>query len=216
MATRNPFVKAILGLAALVVLGFLFASTLRDVASEPYTVRQDDLQRWRVELSTRSAVDGPLLSLRPPLALPMGLFDQVFQRNMVSFTSPADPGIPLLLRREFQAALAGLVTPDDLVTLARDVGLETAMLEPACMSVHRTAAEREQQLFFVLFDLPQFGRFRSGVTQLLRSRGGEVSRFDPDALTPALLVASSERALLRRLPPRAELEADCEAPVAAG
>ena len=216
MATRNLFVKSMLGLAALVGLGFLFAATLRDVASEPYVVRQDDLQRWTVGLSTRLDPDGPLLSLQPPPALPLALFDQVFQRTMASFSSPVDPGIPLIFTREFETALAGMVAPDELVTLARDVGLDTIRLEPTCMAVYRTVDGREQQLFFVLFDLPEVARFRAEVSELLVSRGGDVSRFSPDAVTPALLVASSEGARVREIPSRADLEADCEAPVASG
>ena len=216
MATRNLLVKSMLGLAALVGLALLFAATLRDVASEPYVVQQDDLQRWTVGLSTRADPDGPLLSLRPPAGLPLALFDQVFQRTMASFSSPADPGIPLILRREFETALAGAVVPEELVTLARDAGLETTRLEPACMAVHRTAEGREQQLFFVLFEPSQFARFRAEVSELLASRGGDVSRFSPDAVTPALLVASSEGAQIRQIPSRADLEADCEAPVVSG
>ena len=212
MATRRPLVKVALGAAVLTVVGLLFAATLRDVTSEPYIVRSNDLDAWTAEVST--APDDPLLSLRPPRALPMALFDQVFQRTMASFTSPADPGIPLISRQEFETTLAGMVTPDELLALAREVGLETARLEPACMSVYRTTLGREQQLFFVLFDLTQFGRFRTEVTELLVSRGGDASRFDATALPPALLVAASEGALIQQMPRRPDLEADCEAPVA--
>ena len=216
MATRNLLVKSMLGLAALVGLGVLFAATLRDVASEPYIVRQSDLERWTVALSARTDPDGPLLSLRPPAELPLALFDQVFQRTMASFSSPVDPGIPLILRREFDTALAGTVAPEELVTLARDAGLETTRLEPVCMAVYRTAEGREQQLFFVLFDLAHVARFRAEVSELLVSRGADVSRFNPDAVIPALLVASSEGARIRQTPSQADLEADCEAPVASG
>ena len=216
MATRHLLAKSMLGLAVLGGLGFLFAATLRDVASEPYVVRQDDLQHWTVALSTRADPDGPLLSLRPPAALPLALFDQVFQRAMASFSSPAEPGIPLILRREFETVLAETLGPDELVRLARDVGLETVRLEPVCMAVYRTVEGREQQLFFVLFNLPQLARFRAEVFDLLVSRDGDASRFSADAVTPALLVAASEGARIRQIPSRADLEADCEAPVASG
>lgn len=216
MATRHLLVKSMLGLAVLGGLGFLFAATLRDVAAEPYIVRQSDLQRWTVALSTRADPDGPLLSLRPPAAFTLTLFDQVFQRTMASFSSPVEPGIPLIFRREFETALAGTLAPDELMTLARDVGLETVRLEPACMAVSRTVEGREQQLFFVLFNFPQLDRFRAEVHEVLVSRGGDASRFSPDAVTPALLVAASEGARIREIPSRADLQADCEAPVASG
>ena len=216
MAARTLLVKVTLGLAALAGLGFLFAATLRDVATAPYTVRSETLQRWTVALNSPQDPNDPVLLLRPPAALPLALFDQVFQRNMASFTTPSASGIPLILGREFETALVGAVAPDELVALAREAGLETARLEPACMAVYRTAEGREQQLFFVLFNLPEFDQFRAAVVELLGSRGGNVSRFDPDAVTPALLVAASEGARVRQIPSRTDLEAACEAPVASG
>jgi len=216
MASPNLLVKSLLSLAALVGFAFFFTATLRDVTSEPYIVRESDLQRWTVALSTRSNPGGALLSLQPPAELPLVLFDQVFQRAMASFSSPVEPGIPLILRNEFETALVGTVEPDELMMLARDVGLETTRLEPSCMAVYRTTDGREQQLFFVLFDLPQFARFRAEVSTLLVLRGGDTSRFSPDAVTPALLVAWSEGGRIQQTPSRADLEAYCEAPVVAG
>ena len=142
----------------------------------------------------------------------MGLFDQVFQRTMESSTSPISPGIPLLLQNEFQRSLVGKVSVNELVALARKVGLETATLDPRCMSVHRTTDGRERRLFFVLFDLPQLTQFRSELAQLVQAEGvGEP--FDRDALFPVLLVASSEPGRLQKIPRRADLELACEAPV---
>ena len=211
MQRRSALVKVVTSLAALGVVGYLFALTLRDVASEPYTVRPDRLQGWRVETGQPVGPEGPLLALRPPA--PMGLFDQVFQRTMESFTSPVAPGIALVLRGELEAATADAISGADLLEIARTVGLAAAPLEPRCMAVHRTTGGREQRLFFVLFDMPQFDRFRGALAELIDERGGDRSRFDPDALSPALLVASSERATLRQLPSRSQLEEDCEAPV---
>lgn len=213
MATRHLLVKSMLGLVVLGGLGFLFAATLRDVASEPYIVRKGDLQGWTVRLATRAVSDAPLLLLRPPVALPLDLFDQVFQRTMASLSSPVEPGIPLILRREFETALEGTLALDELATLARDVGLETVWLEPECMAVYRMVEGREQQLFFVLFNLPQLVRFRAEVSEIFVARGGDASRFSADAVPSTLLVAASEGARIHQIPSRADLEADCEAPV---
>jgi len=213
MALRRPVVKLIVGVAVLTLLGFLFASTLRDVAAEPYAVEAGNLRRWTVVVNQRPTPDGALLLLRPPTALPMGLFDQVFQRTMESFATPAAPGIPLVLQHEFDRSLAEALSSEELASLAREVGLENAALEPLCMAIHRTTGGREERLFFVLFALPEFAQFRSAVAELARTRGGGDVPFDPDAATPALFVASSDARYLRYIPPRAELEGNCESPV---
>ena len=213
MARRRPVVKLVVGVAALALLVFLFASTLRDVAAEPYAVDAGNLRRWTVAINQRPTPDGALLLLRPPTALPMGLFDQVFQRTMESFVTPADPGIPLVLQHEFDRSLAGVISSEELASLAREAGLENAALEPGCMAVHRTTGGREQRQFFVLFALPEFTQFRTAVAELARTRGGSDVPFNTDAAIPALLVASSDVGHLHRIPPRADLERDCEAPV---
>ena len=65
MATRRPLVKVALGAAALTVVGLLFAATLRDVASEPYTVRSNDLdcQHQAAEHYRSLIVDAALLGI---------------------------------------------------------------------------------------------------------------------------------------------------------
>ena len=171
MATRHLLAKSMLGLA--VLGGSDFSSPRRCATSRLSRTSFGRMicSTGRLRFPPAADPDGPLLSLRPPAALPLALFDQVFQRAMASFSSPAEPGIPLILRREFETVLAETLGPDELVRLARDVGLETVRLEPVCMAVYRTVEGREQQLFFVLFNLPQLARFRAEVFDLLVSRG---------------------------------------------
>ena len=215
MARRSsPLVKIAFGLAALALLGYLFASTLEDVGSAPYTVVADQLEGWTIGAGDVRRPAAPALMLRPPTALPLDLFDQVFQRTMESYTTPADPGIPLVLPHELGAA-AGVLTADALTTLAVEAGLDGVTLTPRCVSVYRTSVGREQRLFFVLFDLPAFGRFRAALATRLRELD-PTSAFEAEALSPALLVAASEAGLLGAVPPRDALEAACEAPVAVG
>ena len=213
MARRRPVVKVIVAVAVLALLGILFASTLRDVAAEPYSVDAENLRRWDLVLNQRPDPGGPLLSLRPPAALPMGLFDQVFQRTMESFVTPAEPGIPLILQDEFNRFLPGAVSSEELVSLARESGLEAALLDPECMAVHRTISGREQRQFFVLFSLPELTQFRDAVAELARAGGGNAAPFDPRRLSPALLVASSHVGQLRDIPSWADLEGSCQSPV---
>ncbi len=211
MAKKNPLVKVAVGLGAIAAIAYLFASTLTNVSSEPYDVRSADLRQWTIELEQIPDPNGPVLSLRPPRELPMSLFDQVFQRTMESYTTPAEPGIPLVLRRELQGTPMS-IPANTLFNMAHAAGLGSARLTPTCMAVYRTKGGREQRLFFVLFDLPQFEQFRLEVQDQLRAWDVDTT-FDPDALAPALLIASSDPNLLREMPPRATLEQACEASV---
>ena len=213
MTKRSLFVRSIVTLGVLVGLGMLFAATLRNVSSEPYTIHPENLQDWVIELTPEQRSSGAVLSLRPPSTLSMVLFDQVFQRAMASFSTPATPAVPLILRRVFDAALSGAVSLEELMQLARAAGLENTTMQPRCMSVYRTSVGREQQLFFVLFDFPEFYAFRAKVSELLHSRNSGGTPFDPEYLTAALLVAASEGASFDHFPPRQVLEAECEAPV---
>ena len=217
VARRNSLVKVVVAFVGLSVLAYLFASTLSNVSSQPYMVPAGALEGWPVELDRRSGSDGFLLSLRPPPELAMGLFNQVFRRTMESYAAPANPAIALVSRREYNEALAEVVGPDELVELAERHGLAAVTLDPQCMAVHRTSGGREQRLFFMLFDLPAFGRFREAVVELVIAqggeRGGDGKGFDPAALAPALLIAVSDARLLGKQVPQEQLRLDCEAPV---
>ena len=81
------------------------------------------------------------------------------------------------------------------------------------MAVHRTPEQREQPVFYVLFDLPQFKDFREQVATVLSLRNKNDARFDVNALSPALFVAASEQVRHRVRPSPANLEAACETAV---
>ena len=208
----NTFIKLAVALGAIAVLGYLFAATLTDVGSDPYDVRSADLQQWTIQADPIRDPNGSALSLLPPRELPMNLFDQVFQRTMESYTTPAAPGIPLVLHQELAGSPMS-IPATTLVEMAHAAGLGSARLTPTCMSVYRTLEGREQRRFFVLFDLPQFEQFRLAVQDQLRA-GDSDTTFDPRALAPALLIASTDPRRLRALPTRAALEQSCEASVA--
>ena len=207
MARSTASKKIAFALIVLAGLAYLFARTLRDVGSTPYTLPAVGLVPWTLEAGTPRAPDAAVLRLRPPREVNLSLFDQVFQRTMESYTSPAEPGIPLLLLRELQA-LGPSGSPERLLELAERSGLAEAVPQPRCMAVYRTSGGREERLFFVLFDLPAFDVFRAEL-------GGGPGGPPPDLLdlAPALLVASSDPRRLDEMPPRPALEAACEAPV---
>jgi hypothetical protein len=214
MARRNPLIKVCAALGAMIVLGYLFAHTLTTVSSEPYIVPAAHLGPWTIEIGSVVHPAAPVVFLRPPRELSMGVFDQVFQRTMESFTSSAEPGIPLVLYREVQPVRGGtpLVTPSDVRQLAVDVGLGASTPTPFCISVYRTAGGREQRLFFLLFDHPPFERFRAELGERLHAIAGSTG-YRAEALSPAMLIASSAASRLGEVHSRVELESACEAPI---
>ena len=67
-----------------------------------------------------------------------------------------------------------------------------------------------RQLYFALFDMPAFARFRQQVHAL----AGGATEFDPAALSPVMPLAASDVGFDDWLPLRADAGADCVAPIA--
>jgi hypothetical protein len=215
MARSNPFVKIAVIVFLLAGLGFLFMRSLRNDRSRPYTVARGHLKNWTIVMQPASRPADPMIALRPPPDLVPSLFSQVFSRAMESLRSPAESAMPLLLKGEFDRALNGHVTPDMLAAAARTAGLESVELRPRCL-IHKYVSEPGEirQLFVILFDAPEFTRFREQIAGMVTdatSRAG----YDPRALSPALFIAASDPAFSRWLPFRADPE-ECLAPVIAG
>ena len=215
MARRRPvLVKLLAGAAALTVLAVLFARTLRETESAPYGMRPEHLTGWETVFDPAARPDGPLLLLRPPSELPLELFQQVFERTMESMNAPASHGVTLILRREYERALAPLIGPDELLALAREAGLDAAAPAPRCLAVQPgRAGAGPGRTFFALFDLPALQAFRGRVGRLLAERGGDATAFDPDALAPALFLAATDGGFRGWPAAGAGAERHCVAPV---
>jgi hypothetical protein len=215
MARSKFLIKFLVFVGALAVIAFLFVRSARNARSQPYTIERASLRNWTVVLRPASAATDPMLALQPPSELAGELFRQVFTRTMESLSAPAAAGIPLVLQGEFERAIAGRATPDALVAAARSAGLESAALEPRCLVHRRVSGQGSlRQLYFVLFDGAAFGRFRQQVAAL---DGGapRAADFDPDALSPVMMVAASDPGFNRWLPLRADPATDCLAPIVA-
>ena len=210
----SALIRVVVGLAALGLLGVLFVRSAQDTRETPFVIGGQDLAPWSLVLGPDTDALGSWLSLSPPQSLAGPLGRQVFARGGESVRYPSPAALPLLLVAEYDAALAGVLTSEVLVTLAREAGLESAAFEPICMA-HRRISEPggTRGIYFVLFDAPEFGTFRLQVAEALDRAGGDTSRFDERALSPVLIVAGLEGNFSRWLPLRANPEVDCLAPI---
>lgn len=210
MARSRRLIRIVVALGIFVGLGVLFVSSVRRSRSAPYTITREQLSHWSVSVETSSDPGTPILVLRPPPELPLELFTQVFARMMESMSASAISGIPLVLRAEFDRAFGGRTTPEELAAAARNAGLESVELKPQCLGYRRVSEPGvTRQLYFVLFDSPEFWRFR----EQIGAGSGETPRLDPTALSPVLLVAESGPTG-GWLPLLADPASDCVAPFA--
>ena len=214
MTRRSALTRVAVGLTAFGALGVLFVRSAQDAREAPFIVAHEDLTPWSLVLEPGRDALGSWLALRPPEPLTAPLGRQIFAREGESVRYPNPASLPLLLRDEFDRALAGILTPGDVVNLARTAGLESATFEPLCMA-HRRISEpgATRGIYFIPFAAPAFDQFRQQVAEALRRAGGSASQFDPGALSPVLIVAGIDENFSRWLPLRANTDDDCLAPI---
>ncbi|MGE0864012.1 MAG: hypothetical protein AB7P34_08925 [Vicinamibacterales bacterium] len=199
----HPLVKVAILLVVLAGAGWLFVRSAQDARAEPYLISSQHLEGWTVGIDAASDSQGSVVSLRPPPELPMNLFRQLFSRQMESMGTPSMPGIPLALRIELPAT----VTPEQVLELARSMGLEQAPITPTCVGYRRVSAMgATRQLYYVLFAVAGFDAFRAALAQ---QAGPD---FKPDALSPVLMMAAQPD-FTGWMPIGADAARDCVAPV---
>lgn len=208
---RTPaLVKVAVILVLLAGVGYLFMRSLDVTRAEPYTVRPEHLESWTLAADAGATGSMAVLALAPPPELPLRLFRQVFSRAGESLSAHSAPGIGLVLADE----LRGVAVPvDELLALAREAGLDRARINPRCMGYRRESQPGStRQLYFVLFDLPEFTTFRQSLAARVTSEAG--SAFTPAALSPVMMLAAAPD-FSRWMPIVADAERDCVAPVEA-
>jgi len=214
-ATRlmRTLFKVLVAVVAVGVLAVLFVRSVLSSRAEPFTIAQEDLAEWTLTLAPDADPLGSLLSLMPKEAVLPPLSRQLFGRMRESLHYPP-AAMPVVLRSEFQRAMAGTLTPEALLDAARDIGLESARFQPQCMAERRISAPGILRgVYFLVFELPLFTQFREQVARRLRAAGRDPSLFDPTALSPVLITADLDGSFSRWLPLRADPEVDCFAPV---
>ena len=213
MARLSLLPKVALWLVALSALAVLFIRSAQSAREAPFTLERRGMASWSLVLEPDRDALGAWLALRPPTQLAPPLGRQIFSRAGESVHYPNPPSLPLILRSEFDEALAGVLTSAAVVSLARAAGLEAPTLEPRCMARRRISEPGStRSVYFVVFDVSAFGQFRQAVAAELRSAGGN-SRFDPAALSPVLIVAATDENFSRWLPLTVNPDVDCLAPV---
>ena len=204
---KQTLVKLAIGLAALVVVPWLFLRTLQDTIAAPYEVAPASLSDWTLVLADPARPAVWAVGLQPPTLFRAGLFDQLFDRTMASMTSPVDDVLPIVLDSELRGGPAAGLSPEAIRQAADQAGLERARLEPVCMAVKReTFAGRTREFFFVVFDVLEVEAFRRRLAELAGA----------DALDPLdliLPIAGSDAAFTGWWPVVVDREVDCQAPV---
>ena len=209
----KTLLKVTIALVAVAALAVVFVRSARSTSARPFTVARQHLQGWTLTLAPAADPLGSSISITPNAELMKPLARDLFERMGETLHYPP-PAMPVVLRSEFQRAMAGVLTREALLEAAREAGLESAAFQPRCMGRRRISAPGVVRgVYFVLFDLPPFTRFREQVAQRLRAAGGDASLFDPTALSPVLIAAGLDGDYNGWLPLRADPDIDCFAPV---
>lgn len=209
----KTLVKIAVAILVVGVVAVLFVRSARSSRAEPFTIARQDLLGWTLALAPDAGQDEVLLSLVPNAGLIPPLSSELFARMGESLSYPP-AAMPVVLRSEFQQAMAGALEPEALLVAARNAGLESAMAAPRCMARRRISAPGVVRgVYFLVFDEPRFAAFREQVAGQLRTAGRDPSLFDPAALSPVVIAAELDGRTGGWLPLRVEPEVDCFAPV---
>lgn len=210
----KALLKVIVAVVVVVTLGVMFVRSVRSTSAEPFSIPRAHLDGWTLGVAPPGDPLGAFLTLTPKPELMPPLSRELFSRMGESLHYPT-AAMPVILRSEFDGAIAGKVTPDALLDLARQAGLESATIQPRCMARRRDSAPGVVRgIYFLVFDLPQFGQFREQIAERIRAAGGN-SLFEPAALSPVVVAANLDADTARWLPLRVG-EADCFAPIVIG
>jgi hypothetical protein len=207
-SSRKILVRVLVPIVLVGVFGVAFWRSVSSSRSEPYKLSPGAQRPWRLVIEQATRPNDPVLVLAPPSELARELFDQVFKRSMESMQAPEFEGIPLVLAGEIGHAGAERPSPDALLAMARDAGLEAALPAPRCIA-HRRLPEPDEhsQAYFAIFDSPAFDAFRGNLAARLGPG------FEAGAVTPAMFVGLVRSNAQRFLPLHADSK-DCVAPIA--
>ena len=211
---QKQLLKLGIAAVAVAVFGLLFARSLKQTAAEPYVLNQAALTGWRLSVEPPDERSLAILSLRPPVDSVRELFQDIFRRTMQSLRALDPPLVPLVLLTEYNSALRRVFSGSELLDQAEKLGLGAAGFTPICLGVRREQRDGQpRELFYILFDAPEFSRFRDELARLFVERAGERGTFDPAALSPVMPIAATDPDFASWLPLQASRDGDCRAPI---
>lgn len=199
--------KAVIALLLAAGLAVLFMRSLDDARAEPFLVRPQHLEGWTLASNPSAQGEQWLIGLTPPPEMPMRLFRQTFSRAGESLSTPLQPGIGLVLADELKGAT---LPADDLLALARDSGIDRAAIRARCMGYRRESQPGSvRQLYFLIFDMPEFSAFRTALAS--RAAAAGAAGFRAESLSPVMLLAGQPD--VSRWMPIVVQDSDCLAPI---
>jgi hypothetical protein len=209
----KTLLKVVLALLAVGAFALLFIRSAQSSRALPFAVERPHLSGWTLALAPESDQLGALLSLTPPEELLWPVTRDLFAR-MGESLHYAPAVMPVVLRSEYDRAIAGALAPAELLAMAREAGLHSLTFTPRCMAQQRISQPGGvRSVFFLLFDVPEFVQFRERVAARLQAAGREAWSFDPMAMSPVLIAADLDGSFRTWLPLRANPDTDCFAPV---
>lgn len=207
----NPIKAAVAVIVALllIVAGAAWWRSRPDAT--PYAVPPAALEKWT--LVTSDGTDPWIVAMKPPDALTASLFADASRRAGRPLVAPTHPGLPLVLRTEFDEGLQGVYGTDSVLRIARESGVETSTFNPVCLA-HQTIDRPDARvdLYFVPFASDAFTKVRIDLVPAQPEHGG-IGIYEPSTLIPALIVGSTEPDVNGWWPLAFDEARDCEAPV---
>jgi hypothetical protein len=174
---------------AMVVVAVLLVRAM--LARSPYQVDEELLTGWT--LAAAPPGDPAVVEAKPPARLLEDLFRQVSRRSDHTLVAPARAAVPLVLAGEYSDSLQGVLSVEDILSVGHDVGLDDVRFEPVCIGErHRESANVSEELYFAVFEAPQFDKFRFELTPLFPEHAGS-GVYDPPALRLILAVAATSK-----------------------
>ena len=205
--------KAVIAIAALAVLGWLFWWTVQSSPAEPYVVDAGLASEWNLALRSGTEPGAGLLVLESSDQIRAELFQQIFARTMESLMSPTAATVPLVLDAEYRESLGNALSPQDLLQVAEESGLSDIVPTPVCIGVvRRDSARSTRQLYYALFEAPEVDRFREALARRY-AEGGGTAAFEPDGFPLVMPLAGSDGEFASWWPLDVSAATDCQAPL---
>jgi hypothetical protein len=206
---RVPLKFWIVVAAVLVAVGALVWILGQGFGGHPFVLPVSSLSNWTLVVS--DGTDPWIVAAQPPASLSSDLLREVTTRTGRPLTPPRHPGLPLVLRSEFDDALQGVYGVDEVLRIARDAGVDSATFQPICIARKVSGSGSAQsELYFLALDSPAFNQMRIDLTPTQPEHAG-IGMYDPTTVTPVLVIGSTGNTLDDWWPMTVNRPVDCQA-----